>query len=801
MLCAILDAYPRGFRTVLPSMLNHTLPDLLQTIAGIAAFALYFLAPGYLIATAADIFRFNTRSFPEKVLWSVALSGPLSIIIATTLGRALSARSVEAIFLTLGLIAIAVAFIQLRRGTLLRRADFDRSFWIAAVCMAGIAVYGIFATLGIHIHHSLYESVVSCDWSVRIPLIDAAVRGGVPPANPFYAFAGQSPAMRYYYYWYVLCAQVVRLTGISPHNCLAASTVWSAFSVLSVVFLFLKYLAPLDTIAPIFSGNADSPVSPSVPLRRICLAALALVPVLGLDLVPTISGLFFHRVRLQPELEWWRSDRIPSWIGSILYAPHHMAGLAFGTTGFLLLALLPPSAPGQRGSAGRRILHALLAAICFAALAGTSTYIALFFAIAGVFLLLVKVRFRRWSDLGMLLLCAVIALLLARPFLHEMTSNTGYSAAQHLAAGSARDAAGNHFLKIVLRNWHNAYGLVSFGFSALHRDLHASKLRYVYCLPVLLVLYIMEFSFYLFVLWYQARADFSGAHADFGSKKHSASEHSLILWALFLGFALPALFLSSEPTQQVNDLGRHAGLALRFSLLLWAAPMFANTWHSWRNHRALTSRGRLVVRLTIIAIVLGIGAQIWQIALERIYLPLVAHRLINPRPPFVGGAPYADVRDAFAVIGTQLPAGAIIQSNPEGIYQSVFQLYQDRQMAAGDAGCESAFGGDYNLCKTAILPPLHGLFGGRGKNTYGTRMTPFNPATMTDADFNAACQDLHLTALLAASEDPAWWFPQSWVWNEKLLYANSNVRVLACPAFDTTAALKASHLSQEPIAR
>jgi hypothetical protein len=237
--------------------------------------------------------------------------------------------------------------------------------------------------------------------------------------------------------------------------------------------------------------------------------------------------------------------------------------------------------------------------------------------------------------------------------------------------------------------------------------------------------------------------------------------------------------------QGTNDLGAHAGLALRLVLIVWAAPMMANAWRTLRSGCTLAPRGRWVVRLTLAAIIIGLGGQLWQITLDRIYLPLVAHGLVNSRL-FDKSDPFLAIRNASDAAAAAVPPDAILQSNPEGLWRTVFMLYTDRQMAAGNEGCEVAFGGSLQLCRTEVIPALHGIYGGSGlRYDFLSPMEkmepPADPAQMSAANFAATCTKLHLSALLAARADPVWGVPGSWVWTEPALYADDSVRVIPCP--------------------
>jgi hypothetical protein len=562
----------------------------------------------------------------------------------------------------------------------------------------------------------------------------------------------------------------MRITHISARNSLDASFAWGAYSLVATLFLTIKHLGNDQSCAAIFSANGQPHSIAGTARRNPYLLALGLAAVGGLDLLAALAGLLFHRVRLMPQIEWWRPDRSPSWLGVVAGSSHHLAGVAYGAVGFLLLALTPK---------GRLqpFIHALLAAICFAALAGTSSYLEICFVLAVSLLALSHIIRRQWYMLALIAVCAVVAFVLAAPFLRELTTHAGYSSV--LASQSAAQATlGNSLLKVVVRNWHFSYGVVGFYAKMWQLPFLQNPLRYIFPLLLLPVFFIFELTFYVFVIWYQFKSDFlSGERVE---------RRALMLWFLFIGFALPGLLLSSAPTQNVNDFGMHTGLALRLVLIVWAAPMMANTWQVLRDGATPTPLGRWAVWLTLAALAVGAGTQLWQITLERIYMPLVDHGVVNTRLSDKG-TPFLAIRDASEAAAQHLADTAILQSNPEGRWQLIFLLYTQRQMAAGDAGCESAFGGSFADCRAVLMPPLHGLFGGSGLeprylSDLEKEEPPADPAQMSAARFAAACSELHLSALLAAREDPVWQVRDSWVWTEPALYAGDSVRVIRCPS-------------------
>jgi hypothetical protein len=330
--------------------------------------------------------------------------------------------------------------------------------------------------------------------------------------------------------------------------------------------------------------------------------------------------------------------------------------------------------------------------------------------------------------------------------------------------------------KVVLRSWHSAYGQVGWAAGKLHIPFSHAPYRYPVALAYLPFLYFVELGLFTFVIWYQFKFDFLSGRP--------LTERAQILWALFLGLALPALLLSSEPTQGINDLGRHAGLALRLVLIVWAAPMLANTRLQLRSGATPTRPGRWVIGITTACIAIGLCGQLWQVVLDRIYIPLVAHNVVDSQLLFLDHAPFLGIRNANQAVDDAIPSSALIQSNPEGFYQPIFTFYTSHRMAAGDGGCEAAFGGNIDLCKSIVIPPLHALFGGSSHMPLiedAPLQLPPDPTQMTVANFRNVCSQMHLSALLATRRDLAWQYPNTWVWAQPTLYADDDVRVIACP--------------------
>ena len=739
--------------------MTFTTLDWRDSLSAVLCFSPLLLAPGYLLLRLRSSSR---PTAPEQLLWSLSLSLPASLVLTAVSGRFLSDPQLIIVFSSLILIAIVLLLIGPGPSGKGPVHGASNTLSTTLFAITALVVYILFATSSIQVGRYLFESVSASDWSVRIPLVAASIRNHVPPGNPFFTVDGHPGGSRYYFYWYSLCGFVGRGFHLPARACLAASVVWSALSLVAMLFLSLKYL-----------------VTPGGPLRRQCLLLLALCCVMGLDILPALGGLLTRPIHLYPEIEWWHADRLPSFLGAIIFAPHHIAGMVCCLLAFLVLVHFPvrPS-PGFRASVPSTLLTTLIAALCFAAAAGDSTYIAFCFSFVGLLYGLDLLRQRRWSDLASLLAATSLALLLSRPFLHEMLSGPALTPPPGQPSG--------HFFRFVLRELGDGDRIVGFISRRLHHEVTNELAKHLLALPFVAIYLPLEFGFFLIPLTLHIRRDLRRLRTH-----QTFTDGERLLWAIFLGAAIPALFISSEPTQGVNDLGRHAGLILRFVVILWSTPIVWEYLERLRTHQPLSPQHPWIARLALVLLGLGLATQLWQIVMDRSFLAIFHHTRRNPEMPFAKddnlAGRYFDLREGLTVVESHLPANAVVQSNPGSRYQMIVMLYSDHPFAAGDLSCEAAFGGDPSRCKP-IVAELQHLFGGPADiqyvplGPYFTVTAPDAAQTTTSAAFITTCRDLHLAALVAQNSDPAWALPGSWVWQETPVYATPIIRIFACPS-------------------
>ena len=718
-------------------------------MAAVFAFAPFLLSTGYLVCAGTDVGGFRQRSWPERVLWTVAISMPVTVCLLT-LAEFVVTPAVAG-WLVLGLAAVAFALFLFRFKGLSRAG---RAVWFALGCMALLALYLVAATVPVQVGDRIYESVAAGDWSVRVPLVDMAIRHAEPLINPFDGIGGQTPRLHYYYYWTLLCG-AVGATGHLPARAVqAASTVWASVALIATAFLLMKYLF--------------RPVRPVVSLQRLCMLMLPVGCVIGLDILPMLKHLAAHPPGIPAEMEWWRasSDFSLSFHSAILYSPHHAAGLASAMLCFLLL--LPPAelpAPTAALPEGRWewVARVCVAGVCGACCVGCSTYLALMLVFLCLPLLLDRVMQRDKKTPMAIAGAGVVGSVLSVPFLYEFLISPAYGSDKSPHAHLLRFALRSSGLtRHLAEQAHlHPFSTVGFGFQAVFWIVYTA----------------VELGFFGVVLYKRVRADL------FGSARLTVAQRAQ--WTLVIGFAVPALLLNSDALAGSNDLGRHAGLALRLLAVLWATPMVAEfladaryragVLHSWGG------------RFAVVVLALGLTSQVYQALSQRFFLYLSnRHLVIRSAMPFPetadSGLYYHDLYYGYRAIDDGGVATGSVLYNPVSKLNSALMLYETRVAVAPEPNCMTAFGGNIVACRAA-MPALLQLFGGVDYDyVYPKVHQPYVSAAMTMDALRSACVRHGAAVVVVSDQDPVWQDRDSFAWQAAPVFTTPRVRFLRCPA-------------------
>ena len=733
--------------------MHSTLIELAQNVLCTVAFAIFLLPPGYLAMRLLNLKNMRQKSGDEQLLWSVALSIPLALLLGELLGRILPPVGVLSFFFVLALAAVVLLLVDSRR--LQHTAGTSKQTYLAAAAALLLGAYLLLTLIDIQVGNRLFVPTVLTDWGVRIPLVETAIRGPIPPLNPLSALtsAPASP-MRYYYFWYILCALPARLTHADPGGVLAASAVWAGSALFAVFFLALKY----------FVGVREQ-------LHSRCLMLLMPMLLLGLDILPTIAIYLSRASNPYLDIEWWHADRTPALLTALVYAPHHIGGLVCCVMAYLILVAEPnQTSPPTSWSLAQAAGCALVAGACFAACVGDSTFIAFIFVIASLIWSADLIRSRQFPQLGVLAASGVFAWLFSRPFLHELKS--GSSAAHGFAGFAWRSSA------YVQETFERHHFLTTHPFAAFF-----ARQTFI------LTLDICELGFLLFVAAFQIRRELLPALRG----RVALTLGQRALWAIFFAASISWLFISSSVTSAGNDLGSHAGLLLRFILVLWSPPYLLELWALRHSFFQLPLRRQLAPGLATICLALGLAGGLFDAVLHRVSIPLFDAGLMKrPAGTLLSdhlGERFLAMRSAWRQLDKVLPPDARVQFDPFAALQPALSRYSNRQLVASDGGCGTAFGGNYDLCPP-VRAQLRHLFDEEKTSIIvdGVTLDAVPETTITVADFDRTCHALSLSAVLVESTDPVWSQPGSWATTLQPAFDSPTIRAFLCPGANPLAA-------------
>ena len=705
-------------------MANSTVADFVQSTIASLLFSLLLLAPGYVLGLVSNPLGMRTRSAAEKVLMSAMLSVAVTPIMAVLVTRVSSRRAAFVLFVVIGLFAIATLLKHLR-SIQESFASIQRSTWV----LFGLVVFWFLlvqlSLADVQVGHRLYVSFLAYDHSVRVPLVAAAARSGVPPLNPFFGI-GPIPTLRYYYYWYVVCALPMQL-GLSAKSCLTASIFWSGVGLASTIPLFLKYV--LDE---------------HENLRRKSLIGIALLAVTGLDLIPVlVLGLKFHR--WLGDTEWWDTNQVASWIGSFLWVPHHVASLTACMGGLLLCSVI------REGSSPKSMVWStVLAGAAFSSAVGLSIYVALSFGICLVPVVCLAIAERQIKACATYVAALILAVLFSVPFLIDLLRNSGSDAAYGAALSG-------QVVFLALRDHSLTVPFL------VGRGIHSPFLLNLLKIPSMLFVYLLEFGFYGFIL--VLRLGRAGRRTSPPTR-----DSRRILWIMLLACLVSMSLLQSNATG-TNDLGFRGVLIAQFVLLLWAVPIVEG--FLFFSGSVAQENGAMirpwVKALMFLALAIGLIGTAYQVAMLRGYALLADSGKIKRCETFLGNDDFSEhtywLRQGFENLNARTDQTQVIQYNPLHRGTLLAHLYSTRQAAMGDEDCLSSFGGDLQTCRQAV-PYFAAVFN--------------SPEDVGGIDLDRLCDKFHINVLVATDADAIWQDRAGWVWSRPVVFSNRVFRAVQC---------------------
>jgi len=678
--------------------------DFISTVLASLLFSLFAVPPGYVLGWFSGLLDFRKQT----LAWRFTISVPVS----------LSTVPIGAYWVDLmgGRVAVWGAFVVLwvmfgglvvadaRRGEIRLGGAVSRvsiAFVALAVAWAAVA-FGSLVDLPIG-GDRLYTSVTAADQTYRTAFTDAITRTGIShPVNPLGYVDGPAP-LRYHYFWFILCSLVDQMGGtLVPARCaFFAGTIWCGVGLACAIAAYLRF----------FMSAHLRPDGGTISSGWI-FKGVVLLAVTGLDIIPTISLMPFGHI-LYKDMEAW-NEAVTSWVGSLLWAPHSVASLVAGVTGFLMLFHAP-----SLERAGQRWMTAALGGALLATMLGDSIYVGLVMA-AFLMLWTVITFFSGWRNhSALLVLAGFVTLILAFPYLMSLTGQAG----------------GGAFLHVTVRDFRGAR---AFGLPTEFAKLWET---YLYRLGLLPLNYLLELGFFLIAgilylshLWRLRRfepAQVAGVTMVFAS-------------------VLMCTFLKSGVISN-NDLGWRGFLPAQFMLLLWATEVLRSREEKW------TCAGRLYTILAPalpLLLVIGIVSTAYSLTTLR-----TAEILNDLGGDHAAGKQTLAARLVYEQLRHILPLTAVVQQNPSLENPVFWGIYGNRQTAVAGATCGKEFGGTGVDCDR-LYPALAALF----------------DSGDPDDQIEPLCQRLKIDVLVVTKSDPVWTIRNSWVWKRTPLVSASDAR-------------------------
>jgi hypothetical protein len=715
--------------------LNLSERQLLESMLALPAFLPAMSCTGYAAAWLTNLHGFRQRSLVERAFWSVPLSLAVSTIASVLIGRFLSLTAVVVFFLACTLLCVAILvqeWRQLRRSGARWKIGWHPLGGKALACAAIWVAIALLSLVDIQHGQQLFANVAMVDQSFRVNWTESILRTGIPPANPLY-FLSHSAPMRNYYFWYVLCAATAQLSHLPVRAVMAASSVWSGLGLIALSGLYLKHLLCVGS-----------------RLRGQLLLLIQLFLVSGLDICIITFNLFFLHEAPPADLDLWSESPVFGWLNTLLWAPHHVAGLVCCMFAFLTIWM--GGRMGERKPASGIALVALALASSF----GLSIYVTFaFFLIMAVWSLWQILLVHTARRALMLAAGGAGAALLLIPYLGELS---------HTSSGM--QGGGRAPFGFAVRQMIPPDGLLTSGIFGHLEVTHPLAALNLAKLILLVPGYTIELGFFLAVLLIYL------IPAWRGRVPLSSAQYTLVFIATT---TIPLISLIRSEVLHFNDFGFRGALILQFCLLLLASEV-VTSWKMTNRNRTgtpscigLPNVPRWLRSVAALALVLGVASTVSQALWARFVTSLAEWQMSGADPlrvrSFSHNAYISSI--GYGHLNTTIPQDAVVQFNPkntEPFWVAADQLGVAHQTTiSGDQPwCGSELGGDPSGC-IAMASAIDGLYQGQ-----------------TAEQARATCRTYGIQYLIARIYDPAWNNRSSWVWTLSPVVADNEFRALDC---------------------
>jgi hypothetical protein len=705
---------------------NFFLEDISESLLAACLFPIFLLAPGYLLGAWFDIWKFRTRTLGARLALGLVISFAVTPGLTYLLARLWSLELVCVLYLAGLFLVLMVTIIQ---GSLVKAMSqvaalkADRQLRQAAWASISWMTIAILLLSDWQMADRLYPNVVAHDYAWRIAVTDAITRTDVPPVNPDF-YPGHPILVYYYYFWFMTCSLVDLLGGswIGPRGALAAGAGWVGIGLMAIVALYVRLFVPEHSMVR----------QRSVPI------ALALLLVTGFDIVPlAVTHLYqFSQgpIILYPSAEGW-NEAIGAWPHSVIWVPHHMAGLIATLAVFLVFS-------GLRDARGSTtwIVTVMICAVGLFSAFGMSIWITFAFGMFWIIWIVMSYRKGWYAETRAGIVIALLAGVLSIPYIIDLY-RTNFTNVTPIVIGVRMFGPMYHWLQ------------------ERHAGLRRLLVGNVISLPVN---YFLEFGFFALaaMIYWRRRWQVPA----------SLGRNELALVTLAGSSIIIATFLRSNIVN--NDLGYRSILFTQFILLLWSGDVVQAFVSQLKERHSGMRIGRGMAILLLVSAVIGAMPMAYEIAIMKMYamagdLQLPARRIY----PFLNednlGRRYHDFRQAYQWIHQHLPESAIVQHNPDLWMDVPSGLYANRQVVASD----HYYGPQFGIRQDMYEP------------VFSAVAPIFTSNSVNRKDVSRTCQRFGITALVVKDTDPIWKDRESWVFRETPVFTNESSRVFECVTF------------------
>ncbi len=231
--------------------------DVRGSLLAVLIFPLFVWAPGYLLGFAFNLFEFRTRSAAFRAVLSLPLAIAICPILTYFAARCGSMSLTQDLYLAAAVVVLALLAWDAKRGWA-RRPRLPEGWGFFAAAIGVWLLITLFYLVDVQAGSRLYYPTNSLDYSLRASLVHSVVTTGVPPQTPLF-LPSPPAALRYHYFWLMMCALVNRLGApwVSARHAEIAGAFWCGVGLMALLAACLRLfianpqtgLFALDTLA------------------------------------------------------------------------------------------------------------------------------------------------------------------------------------------------------------------------------------------------------------------------------------------------------------------------------------------------------------------------------------------------------------------------------------------------------------------------------------------------------------------------------------------------------------------------